>query len=83
MIYGVRRKQPKNSTAPKLLVFALLYCHSAAIIVDLAASFFISAALPLPRKYMYTCCRWHNASKDVQVREDSKSNEIASTNAST
>lgn len=32
--------------------------HIAALIAPLAASRFISAALPLPRKYMYTCCTY-------------------------
>nr|GMC78801.1 hypothetical protein Iba_chr04aCG5050 [Ipomoea batatas] len=42
---------------------ALNYCtcgkcnfHIAALKAPLAASRFISAALPLPLKYMYTCC---------------------------
>lgn len=30
--------------------------YKAALIAPRAASRFISAALPLPRKYMYTCC---------------------------
>ena len=31
--------------------------HIAALMAPRAASRFISAAFPLPRKYMYTCCK--------------------------
>lgn len=43
--------------------------HSAALIAPLAASRFISAALPLPLKYMYTCCKYINNRNIKNVRK--------------
>ena len=57
------------SIHPPSCVLPLGWYHSAALIAPLAASLFISAALPLPRKYMYTCCKQNKETENMRKQE--------------
>lgn len=60
------------SRHPPSCVLPLGWYHSAALIAPLAASRFISAALPLPRKYMYTCCKQNKERKYEKTRKEER-----------